>query len=188
MNVLLTKFPTKIRVGEFVYDINSDFRNCLRIILAFEDDELTIQEKNIILLKRLYGENVPDDLDQALTKAVKFLDCGENITPNSLTDKRVYSFDKDAKYIFTAISQTHDVDLESIGYMHWWKFVFYFMDIDKDCVLSQFISLRQRKNEGKLTKEEKKVWSSMREILDLDFVYEESEEESKFLNMWNGGG
>ena len=45
MNVLLNKFPTKIRIDDEIYSVKSDFRNCLKIIMAYEDDTLTLEEK-----------------------------------------------------------------------------------------------------------------------------------------------
>ena len=49
MNVLTDKFPTKINVNNKVLRINSDFRNCIKIIEAFEDDDLFDEEKYLIL-------------------------------------------------------------------------------------------------------------------------------------------
>lgn len=184
MNALLNKFPTKIRIDNIDYQINSDYRNCLRIILAFEDEELTIEEQYYIMLNLLYKE-IPDNIELAIEKAILFLNCGEKyeITDSS---KRTYSFNKDAKYIYSAMNQTHDIDLENIEYLHWWKFVFLFMDVDKDCTFSYITSLRYKKNKGKLDSYDKKVWIEMRDIVDLDYSPED-EEESEFMQLLNGG-
>ncbi len=188
MNVLLSKFPTKIKIGNEIYPVNSDFRNCLKIIMAYEDERLTLEEKYYILLKRLYG-GIPNNTEEAIRKGVLFLNCGkEENSDVSNNVKRVYSFNKDGEYIYSAINQTHNTDLESIEYLHWWKFVFFFMDVDKDCTLSYLISLRDKKNKGKLDKEERKTWFTMRRILDLDYVPKELEDDdSNFMKLWNQG-
>lgn len=185
MNILLNKFPQKIKIENEIYDINSDFRNCLKIIMAYEDDMLTINEKHYIMLKRLYG-TIPKNIEEATEKGILFLDCGKK-EENNLSDeiKRVYSFSKDSEYIYSAINQTHNTDLESIEYLHWWKFVFFFMDVNKDCTLSYFISLRDKKNKKKLNKEEKAIWIRMRNILDLDYSTEIQEDDSEFMKLWN---
>ena len=72
MNPLVDKFPTKIKIDDQILDINTDFRNCLKIILAFEDDNLTIEEKYYIMLMRLYG-NIPNNQEEAIRKAIKRL-------------------------------------------------------------------------------------------------------------------
>ncbi len=186
MNVLLNKFPTKIRIDDEIYSVKSDFRNCLKIIMAYEDDTLTLEEKYCILLKRLYN-TVPKKIEEAIRKGVLFLNCGKEDSSNINDNvKRVYSFNKDGEYIYSAINQTHNTDLESIEYLHWWKFVFFFMDVDKDCTLSYLTSLRDKKNKGKLDKEEKNIWYTMRKILDLDYIPDEEQEESDFMKKWNG--
>ena len=183
---IYSKFPTKIKVDDTVYEINSDFRNCLKIVMAYEDDELTQEEKNFILLKRLYLQ-MPKNREKAIEKGILFLDCGKEYKSAEENPRRVYSFKKDYSYIYSAMRQTHDVDLESIDYLHWWKFVFLFMDVDKDCTFSYLVSLRDKKNKGKLDKEEKKVWGNLREILDLDYIPLDEEEKSDFLKLYEEG-
>lgn len=187
MNALVDKFPTKIKLEDGIYEINTDFRNCLKIILAFEDENLTIEEKYYIMLKRLYGF-IPNNQEEAIKKAILFLDCGEEQKEDA--DKpRIYSFSKDAKYIYSAIeTSSNGLDLENIEYLHWWKFYYKFFDINKDTTFSNIISLRDKKNHGKLTKEEKLIFIESREILDLDYQSEPSEEESKFMNLFNDNG
>ena len=53
MNALVNKFPTKLKIDEIEYEINTNFRICLDIILAFEDEELTGYEKIAIMLDLL---------------------------------------------------------------------------------------------------------------------------------------
>ncbi len=187
MNKIYSKFPTKIKIDNDIYDINSDFRNCLKIIMAYEDEDLTESEKNYILLKRLYLQ-MPTNKEKAIERGIYFLDCAKEYksSTNELT-KRVYSFNKDYSYIYSAMKQTHDVDLENIDYLHWWKFVFLFMDVNKDCTFSYLVSLRDKKNKGKLDKEEKKAWGQLREIVDLDYVREEEEEKNDFLRKYEEG-
>ncbi len=185
MNVLTDKFPTKINVNNKVLRINSDFRNCIKIIEAFEDDELFDEEKYLILIKRLYIDEVKEeDLEQAIIKGIKFLDLGEENENNEENVKRLYSFSKDDSYIYTGIRQSHNIDLNSIEYLHWWNFVYLFLDIGQDCMFNQLVYYRKRKNEGKLTKDEKKVYISMRKILDLDYE-EENEEDDEFMRQLN---
>ena len=45
MNILSSPLPKKIRVNNIIYDINYDYRTIIRTLLAFEDDELTQEEK-----------------------------------------------------------------------------------------------------------------------------------------------
>lgn len=188
MNPLIDKFPTKIKLDDEILSINTDFRNCLKIILAFEDENLTTEEKYYIMLMRLYGK-IPNNQEEAIKKAILFLDCGEDKSLKNEDKPRLYSFSKDAKYIYSAIEMSSlGIDLENVEYLHWWKFYYKFFDIKEGTTFSNIISLRDKRNKGKLTKEEKKVFIDSKEILDLEYSNEPSEEESKFMKLFNDGG
>lgn len=190
MNTLIDKFPTKALIDGKVYELNTDFRNCLKIILAFEDDELLDFEKAEIMLRNLYGENIPKNTDEAIRKAIYFLDCGEEDEEKKVgtsNSTRLYSFTKDAKYIYSAIKQTHGIDLENVEYLHWWKFVYLFLDLNPNCFFCKIIDLRNKKKKGKLSKEEKRLYIQLYDILELNnkpkFTEEEQKEIDEFMEL-----
>ena len=75
MNALLNKFPQKVNLKVTIFNINTDFRVGLNIIMMYEDNSLTIYEKTDIMLELLYKEKIPDELkDVAIEKAMLFLD------------------------------------------------------------------------------------------------------------------
>jgi len=195
MNILLNKFPNRIEINDKEFEINSDFRIGLEIVLMFEDATMNKIEQLQEMCNLLYkNEILEEDFEEACKKATKFLDCGEvrkvvkenqNEEDNDDEDGRLYSFEKDAKYIYSAIKQTHHIDLESIENLHWWKFIYMFMDLDKDCFFSQILHLRSQKQKGKLTKDEALVYHRMRDILDLNYTDEDGEP-SEFEQLLKG--
>ncbi|HHV51797.1 MAG TPA: hypothetical protein GXX54_08925 [Clostridiales bacterium] len=187
MNILTERLPTSVEIDGVEYELNTDFRVCIKIMLAFEDPELTNAEKQAVMLNLLYKE-IPPDILKASKMAVKFLNCGEDDNSGSSSSERYYSFQKDAKYIYTAIRQSHDIDLETIDYLHWWKFCYLFMDIKPDCFFSQILDLRIRKSRGKLTKEEREYCARIKDIIELPRVLspEESAAHDKFLKLLGG--
>lgn len=196
MNILTDEFPTKIRIKEEIYNINTDFRNCLNIMLAYEDKNLTLEEKTEIMLELLYGKEVleldRESIEIAIKKAIFFLDCGEVEDIQNQNSKRTYSFSKDAKYIYSSIKQSYPgIDIKKIQYMHWWEFVYLFLGLNKDSFFSHMICLRDKKNKGKLTKEEKELYINMIDILELEqesnYTEEEQKQVDKFMNLLNGG-
>lgn len=170
MNVLIDKLPTKIKVNDNIYNINYDFRIVINIILAFEDKELTNTEQVYIMIKNLYKEEVrPEDRMEAMKKALKFIDGGtEPELENDIKPKRIYSFKKDGNYIFSGINQTHHINLSENENMHWWVFLSFFMDMSTDCTFGELVYYRKRKNENKLTKEEKEQYKKIKKLVDLD--------------------
>ncbi len=195
MNQLIDKFPTKIKLGNEIVEINTDFRDCLNIILMFEDPELSKLEKIELMMELLYKDPSKinqNNVEEAVRKGILFLDAGEEKNQNvnneeEIKPKRVYSFLKDSQYIYSAIKKSHGVDLENIEYLHWWKFVYYFFDLDDKTFFSQIVYLRSQKNKGKLTKEEKVVYSNLESILELENEEQYTEEEQEQINKFMRG-
>ncbi len=174
MNILSDKLSTKIRVKNNVYDINYDYRTIINILLAFEDAELTKDEQMYIMLKNLYKQDIPEnDIEEALKKGIKFIDGGV-VEENKANEKRIYSFKKDGNYIFSGINQTHHIDLTEKTNLHWWVFLSLFMDMSADCTFGELIYYRKRKNENKLTKEEKEQYKKIKKLVDLNNEENES--------------
>ena len=118
----------------------------------------------ICLLCRLLYQEQPSDVTQAVREGVRFLDGGEQ--PRETGGRRLYSFDQDGADIYSAILQTHGIDLQTVK-MHWWKFRMLFLDLHEDTTFQRMISLRSRREKGLLTKEEKRLWLDMAELLEL---------------------
>lgn len=181
-NILVEQLPTAIEIDGIEYAVRSDFRSCLRIIIAFEDPELTGVEKQAVLLENMYIDK-PDNTAQAIAKAIRFLNGGEE-SKEDTNGPRVYSFVKDAQFIFAAFRQTHGIDLAETD-THWWKFLALFMDIGSDTTFSGIVSLRRKIKTGKATKEERAAAREMGDIIDLpeldDRTIEEKDLEDEFL-------
>lgn len=188
MNILTEALPTFVEIDNKIYELNTDFRTCLKIIIAFEDPSLVMHEKQILMLSLLY-KTIPDNIEKACEMAIKFLDCGEKGLESTPNDNigRLYSFEKDGRFIYTAIKQSHHVDLEQIEYLHWWKFIYLFLDINESCFFNKLIYLRKQKKLGKLTKEEREMYYSMKEIIDLPDTYNDEEQNliTDFMNKLN---
>ena len=190
MNILLDQLPTAIRIDGIDYPINSDFRTSLDIILAFEDPELTIQEKYLILVTRLYKET-PENKLEALKKGVKFLNGGQDPDPDQEPDTgiRTYSFNKDAALIYAAFRQSHGVDLQAAD-LHWYQFLALWMDIGQDTAIANLISLRHRIKTGKASKEERKAAQEIGPAFDIEDIDTRSLEErlayAKFMHLIKG--
>ena len=185
MNILSDKLPTKIKVNNNIYDINYDYRTIINILLSFEDTELTKDEQMYIMLKNLYKQDVPEnDIEEALKKGIKFID-GGFVEENKANEKRIYSFKKDGNYIFSGINQTHHIDLTEKTNLHWWVFLSLFMDMSADCTFGELVYYRKRKNENKLTKEEKEQYRKIKKLVDLDEKDNESIQARKdFFNKF----
>lgn len=191
MNVLTDYLPEAVEIDGKVYDLDTDFRTGIDIMIAFEDPELITNEKMAVMIHLLY-KGIPENLEEACRQGIKFLDCGEEVREGSSTGSepdRLYSFAKDSRYIYSAIKQSHGIDLEEVEYLHWWKFSYMFLDLREDCLFRQIIDLRQRRLRGKLTVEERNAWAERADILELpEYISpEEKAAGDEFMRLLNGG-
>jgi hypothetical protein len=189
MNILVDSLPAAVEIDNQEYALDTDFRTCLRVILAFEDPELADVEKQAVLLDNLYPE-LPDNVSRAFELGIKFLNGGDDAEEEEKEEGlslRLYSFKQDANFIFAAFRQTHGIDLESIEYLHWWKFLALFMDLGPDTTFCHLVGLRKRLKTGKATKEEQLYALEMAEVVDLDEpdrrTLEEKAQEDEFLRL-----
>ena len=189
MNILIDRPPTELEIAGQVYPVNSDFRDCLKIILAFEDPELTALEKQSIMLYNLYPE-LPENIEAAIAMGTWFLNGGSVSSEDDDEEPRVFSFEKDSGFIFAAFQQTHRVDLEAVKDLHWWKFIALFMDLGADTTFCNLVSLRRKVKTGKATKEERAVAHDMGDMFDVEDLdtrsLEERMKERQFMELIKG--
>lgn len=163
-NPLTRTFPTKVRIGGREYPIRWRFLDCIQIILAYEDNDLTREEQQYVLLRRFYQE-VPSDVGKALELALHFLDGGGQSAkpddePEESTPLRLYSFDRDGGLIYSAFRHQYGIDLQK-DELHWWAFLALFQDLSADSRFYQLLRLRQGYLEGTLSREETALFESM---------------------------
>lgn len=189
MNILTEQLPDSVIVDGKKYPVNSDFRSCLKIILAFEDIELTGYEKQAILLHNLFIKQ-PENTEAAFEAANIFLNGGSEPSGEEVeTPFRLYSFSKDANFIFAAFRQTHGIDLQTAN-LHWYEFLALFMDLGSETTFSNLIGLRKRVKNGTASKEEKKIARDMNEVFEIpeidDRTPEEKQKEIEFMRLVKG--
>lgn len=188
---LLTKDPpVALQVGGEMLPVNYSFRNCIKIIQAFETSELTDEEKWAICMTRLFGF-IPDEHQEAADQARFFLDCGDSVRKSA--HGRTYSFTKDSRYIRSAFEKTFRMDLKSQD-MHWWEFCYKFLDLDENCFFTQIVAMRARFNKRKPTKEDKAFKKENPELFDLSGVenrnrkIDAKEKEAELIAFMGGEG
>ena len=180
--------PTTLSFGGREWAIETDFRQVLRILAAYEDPDLANEEKAQICLYNLYvdAEKIPpDQLQAAYDAATAFIDHG-NKGDNG--GPRTMDWNQDAPLIFPAVNRVAGFEVRGVDYLHWWTFLGYFMEI-KDSVYATVLSLRQKRSRGKkFEKWEKEYWQQNRAICELKTRYTEEElaEQERFRKIIGG--
>lgn len=172
--------PTSIDIGGKEFQIRSDFRAILDILQAQNDPDLDDQCKVYVMLSILYVD--VDEIDQqhieeAITKAIEFIDAGHSDDP---ADKpTLMDWEQDAKIIIPAINKVAGTEVRALPYLHWWSFLGYYMEIGES-FFSTVVSLRDKKRKGKkLEKHEAEFYRENKAVVDLKKKTEQRSEEEK---------
>lgn len=164
MSVLTHRLPQELEVGGKIYPINADFRNCLLILEAFEDETLTIIDSQEIMIELLFCDEIPLDFLKAQSVAVEFMNLGEKLETRS--KKPIYSFTQDAKYIRSAMQSKYRVRLDELEFWHWWDFCYAFFDLE-GTFLNELMGVRNRIQNGTASKEDKKYAQKNADIVNI---------------------
>lgn len=131
MNVLCDQFPEYVNVHGRRYEIETDFREWIRFLNLICDEQVPWQTRAGLML-RWYRRDIPEDLEAAIYALGEFLSAWklyENLHEEDQRDnegvnhnKPAFSFEEDAGCIYSAFMECYGIDLETVEYMHWWKF------------------------------------------------------------------
>lgn len=157
--------PTSLEIDGEQYEINSDFRIALLIFEAYADKELTYCEKAAVCLNCLYKE-VPKNVEEALKKALWFLDGGD-VPKSKKAPVKIIDWSYDESIIFPALNKVAGFETRIASYVHWWTFLGYFSEVG-DGLLSQVMNIRQKRaKEKKLEKWELDFYNEHKELVDI---------------------
>lgn len=170
------ELPETLQVGGVDYRIRYDFRAALDIISALNDPDLPDSGKLRVMIEILYVEQPPEDvLEEAVEKAVWFLDCGETAQDDK-PKSRTMDWEQDAGIIFPAINKIAGYEIRNPQKKtHWWTVMGFFYEIE-DGVFSQVLSIRQKRAKGKkLDKWEREFLTENRGVVELKARVSEEE-------------
>ena len=190
INILIDELPKK--AGNV--DINSDFRISILFELLMQDNELSEEEK-VEQALILYYPNLEEitDYKEAIENIIWFYKCGkkemkENVDEESNMknrQKQIYSYEFDAEYIYSAFMEQYNIDLNSIEYLHWWKFKALFNSLNENILFSKIMSYRAMDLSRIKDKEMKKYYKKMKDLYSLPDMRSEEEKENDFANaLW----
>ena len=169
----LGRLPDALEVNGRQYKIRTDYRDILRVIQAFHDEQLRDREKAYIALATLYIDlpSIPmEDIAEAYEKAMEFIAVDNGRERDDRPKPQVIDWDKDELLIFPAINKVAGYEVRSAEHIHWWTFMGYFQSISGEDTYGYILSLRQKKaKHKKLADYEKEFWDANRDICDLHF-------------------
>ena len=185
---MIYDLPRALTFGGRDWAINTDFRDVLVILLAFEDPDLDEQQKAYVCLHNLYVDDweIPrEQVQAAFEAALGFIDHGSR---DDRPGPRTMDWEQDAALIFPAVNRVAGCEVRALPYCHWWTFCGWFMEI-KDSTAATVFGLRSKKARGKkLEKWEKEYWQQNLNTCRLrpKKTTAEQEEEDYFKKLLGG--
>lgn len=163
MNILIHEFPKTVWVSGVAYPIVTDFREWIKLSeLLTKTERLTRQVLDMIL-EWYIGRRPEDEVkavralqDFMLASAIYPPSLGYGEETEDIPERPVFSFEQDAICIYCAFLEVYGIDIESIPYMHWWKFRVLFEGLPADTEIKERIYYRSVNLNDIKDKEERK--------------------------------
>ena len=191
---MIGSLPQALEIGGKPYEIRSDFRVVLNVFQAFNDPELSEQEKCYVCLKCLYVDyaHLPKEhMQEAVEKAYWFVGGGD-IPQDNVQPIKTLDWEQDESIIFPAVNKVAGYETRSVPYLHWWAFYGLFNEIGEG-LFSTVLSIRAKKAKGKkLEKYEKDFLRENKNLCELREKksrqeIEDERADMEFINQLTGG-
>lgn len=188
---MIGALPETLAVDGVEYPIRTDYRNVLQMFEAFQDPELTQEEKWIVAVYLMFEDFFCDDdvlqavqdgfdLDESIKQISWFISAGQ--PEKQVLERPTYNWKQDEQIIFSSVNKVAGRETRELEYLHWWTFLGYFYEIGEG-TFSFVVGIRNKLNKGKkLEKHEKEFLAHNRELVRLDKpkTREEQEQEDKY--------
>ena len=168
------KLQNKINVNGVDYNIDTDFRKWIKfqnLIQTLKEDEESFEESFLEILSFFDEINLNFEIyffEEALKNVLEFF-TGEQKNGNAEgSNKKVFDFEKDKKYIYSAFLQEYNIDLFEIEYLHWHKFKSLIESLSDNCQLTKIIQYRSIDLSKIKDKEQKAFYQKMKSLHALE--------------------
>ena len=191
---MIGALPETLTVAGVEYPIRTDYRNILQIFEAFQDPELTQEEKWIVAIYLLFEDFSCDDdvmeaaqdgfdLEEAIKQISWFIAAGQ--PEKQVLEQPTYNWTQDEQIIFSAVNKVAGRETRELEYLHWWTFLGYFNEVGEG-TFSFIVGIRHKLNKGKkLEKHEKEFLSHNKELVLMKkpLTKEEQEQEDAYKSL-----
>lgn len=189
-NLILNRLPqyTPSRLK-----IRTDFRESIKFELLMQDNKLNEEEKVKLALNLYYNLNDITDIKKAVEDIIWFYKGGKKeienvdkeVKKSNSKEKQIYSYEFDAEYIYSAFMEQYNIDLNSIKYLHWWKFKALFNSLNENVLFSKIMGYRAMDLSKIKDKSMKKQYKKLQELYKLPDMRTEQEKEDDFAEaLW----
>ena len=190
-NLILNKLP---QYTPSKLKIRTDFRETIKFELLMQDKTINENDKiKMVLNLYYYNPHEIEDKKKAIEDILRFYKGGKQDKKRNVDDekddnskqKQIYSYEFDAEYIYSAFMEQYKIDLNSIKYLHWWKFKALFLSLNEEVLFSKIMGYRAMNINSIKDKEMKKFYKKMKKIYALPDMRTEEEKENDFAEAFS---
>lgn len=197
-NLLIDSLPDTVEVDGREFSINSDFRTSVLFELLIYDDEVKPENK-VAQIFDLYFDGNPNvpRTKETIDAILAFYRCErrENRAAKRLarrTDggspaRRIYDFEHDDAYIYAAFLSEYGIDLNSIEYLHWWKFSALFSALSDEQKICKIMGYRAADLSKIKNKQEKERMTRLKVIYALPNAASKEDKIAHAASIFAGG-
>lgn len=175
--------PQKAEINGREYDIRSDFREILDILMMMSDPEMPDEDKAIAALMMFYPDydEIPTaDYEAAVKWCYQFIDGGEEIKTKK--SPRLMDWEQDYPLIIAPVNRILGYEARGKDHLHWWTFLAAYREIG-DCTFARIVGIRDKRRRGKkLDKLDQEFYRENREMVELKQKTTAAEEQ--LFNEW----
>ena len=157
-NMLIDYLPETVEIEGVEYEIESNFRTFILFEMLMQDSELSDSEK-----------------------AMQGLEGASEV-------QRIYSFEHDDDYIYSAFLTQYHIDLQDIKYLHWWKFKALLRTLSSDLEFCKIMEYRSVDINANMTKEQRDFYRRKKELYALPLPADEEEKVDAIAEALMNGG
>lgn len=182
MNFFYEAFPEFVHIRGEEVAIITDFREYIRLLDMLKCEELNAMQKMALLSQYFLDEiEIDKEAISALTAFVVMdfdsdKDSEEDEPDRHGPSKNLFSYEIDYPFILSGFLRDYGIDLETVEYLHWWKFRMLFDGLSEDTEIKQRIMYRginlsdiKDKDERKrISRIQKRIQLPMEELTDYD--------------------
>ncbi|MCI5630188.1 MAG: bacteriophage Gp15 family protein [Clostridium sp.] len=170
MNILIDLVPESVEIDGIEYEIRTDFRISILFEMMMQDEELSNEEK-ILKALELYYPIIPDNVEEAIDKIKWFYRCGKDIVKSNNESHgesvKIYDYEYDDDYIYSAFLSQYNVDLQDIKHLHWWKFKAMFKSLNEDNKIVKIMQYRSIDLSEIKDKEQNAYYRKMKKLYEI---------------------
>jgi hypothetical protein len=193
MSLLIDSLPDTVKIGGKAVPIDTDFRTSIRyeMLLTKQFNQLSENELLLKILSLFFPndlEYVTENLQETIDAIMWFYRCGEPESEDTGKGKKateIYSYEYDAPYIYAAFLDQYGIDLNSIDYLHWWKFRALFSGLGENNEIVKIMSIRQTEITRDMPKEQAKQLRKLKRIYRLPDMRSAEQKDADFADSFS---